>query len=235
MPTLTNQKIQDTYQGLIKLDDNGTIDPTVLKQLTDGTGGSLPIQVSQVETKFQSLVDFTDATIVGISTAGLVAGTGPQSMASAATLTTTAAIASGDQSIAIGNEAEAVGAGTTAIGEGATATGNFSAAYGRDAIATSGVAIGNDSRASGSFQPIAIGYSTRASNVSSIAIGYLATALQPGAVAIGANVDANIAQTASVKALEVQTLDGGIILYSANGTGYKVTVTDGGLLTTTAI
>ena len=164
----------------------------------------------------------------GGGAAGLVAGTGPNSMASAATLTTTAAIASGDQSIAIGNEAEAVGAGTTAIGEGATATGNFSVAYGRDAIATSGVAIGNDSRASGSFQPIAIGYSSRASNVSSIALGKGATALQPGAVAIGADVDANIAETLSTKALEVQTdstpTAGGIIMSDAGGTDRRINI-----------
>ena len=38
MATLTNTKIKDTYPGLIKLDDNGAVQPTVLKQLTDGTG-----------------------------------------------------------------------------------------------------------------------------------------------------------------------------------------------------
>ena len=73
MATLTGNAINTSYQGLIKFDDNGTIDATVLKQLTDGTGGSLPIQVSQVQTKFQSLVDFTGATATGLPASGNLA------------------------------------------------------------------------------------------------------------------------------------------------------------------
>ena len=67
MASLTNTKIKDTYPGLIKIEDNGAVQPTALKTLTDGTGGTLPIQVSQVETKFTSgsLVDFTGATVTG--------------------------------------------------------------------------------------------------------------------------------------------------------------------------
>ena len=80
MSTLTGTKIKDTYPGLIKIEDNGAVQPTTLKTLTDGTGGTLPIQVSQVETKFTSgsLVDFTGTTISGIPDSGVqsvVAGT----------------------------------------------------------------------------------------------------------------------------------------------------------------
>ena len=58
MATLTGNAINTSYQGLVKFDDNGTVDPTTLKQLTDGTGGSLPIQVSQIQTKFQTFSRF---------------------------------------------------------------------------------------------------------------------------------------------------------------------------------
>jgi len=80
MSTLTGTKIKDTYPGLIKIEDNGAVQPTTLKTLTDGTGGTLPIQVSQVETKFTSgsLIDFTGTTISGLPDSGVqsvVAGT----------------------------------------------------------------------------------------------------------------------------------------------------------------
>ena len=60
MATLTNTQINQTYIGLLKFDDNGTVQPTALKALSDGTGGSLPISLSQVETKFTpgTIVDF---------------------------------------------------------------------------------------------------------------------------------------------------------------------------------
>ena len=73
MASLTGNAIQNSYQGLIKISDNGTVDPTTLQQLTDGTGGSLPIQVSQVQTKFQTSVDFTGATVTGLPSGGVTA------------------------------------------------------------------------------------------------------------------------------------------------------------------
>ena len=68
MASLQGTQINNTYPGLLKLDDNGAVQPTTLKTLTDGTGGTLPIQVSQVETKFTSgsLVDFTGTTVTGL-------------------------------------------------------------------------------------------------------------------------------------------------------------------------
>ena len=68
MASLQGTQINNTYPGLLKLDDNGAVQPTTLKTLTDGTGGTLPIQVSQVETKFTSgsLVDFTGTTVAGL-------------------------------------------------------------------------------------------------------------------------------------------------------------------------
>ena len=68
MATLTNQQINLTYPGLIKLDDNAAIDPTILKQLTDGAGNNLPISVSQAQITFEtgSTVDFTGVTVNGL-------------------------------------------------------------------------------------------------------------------------------------------------------------------------
>ena len=269
MATLTNQKIQDTYRGLIKLDDNGTIDPTVLKQLTDGTGGSLPIQVSQVQTKFQSLVDFTDATITGLDSAGLVAGTGTESMQSAATLTTNPATAIGFKSIAlgdaarggsfaganhaiaIGTDADAESAQSVAIGFNTWAQSGDSIAIGTNAHARIGdcISIGRDSQAANisgiaigytaqtaieGTEQIAIGLSARGNGTQAVAIGRTAIADAAGSVALGSGVTANIADTVSIKALEVQTdstpTAGGIIMSGAGGTDRRINIDASGNL-----
>ena len=348
MATLTNTKIQDTYFGLIKIEDNGTIDPTVLQQLTDGSGGSLPIQVSQVQTKFQTAVDFTGATVTGLAAGGLVSGTGTNAMRSADFLTTTAANASGNNSIALGEGARAEAGNATAIGnsaecltsdsvvigngcssssgpsvtigrnasangsvatafgnsaqvnasqsigisgENVTVNGTRSIAIGRQAGIGSGsnnMALGNFAKINGSTSAtilltastvqassvsspnsfvatpgnyggltpsvdsvivignatsnleraqandtIAIGRDTQASNVDSIAFGRSASTLADGAVALGAGVQATRANTVSVNELEVK--NGGVVLYSPNGTGYKLTVSDAGAPVFTAI
>lgn len=322
MATLTNQQINLTYPGLIKLDDNGAVQPTALKTLTDGTGGTLPIQVSQIETKFTSgsLVDFTGTTITGISAGGLVAGTGSNSMRSADSLTATAAQATGGDSIALGNGANAygngiaIGVGTTAgpsgptvcigryaqangsvtmaLGNGAnvnadqaigisgeviSVSGGRSIGIGRQVTVSSGNSIGignyakvtggssmsftscsvnvNDQKAAnslmmvpgqygcttntGAIHSVVLGSASsqleRASNTGSISIGYNTQSTADNAVALGASVIANRADTTSVTELEVQSTGGGIVLYSPNGTGYKLTVSDAGAAVFTAI
>ena len=54
-----------------------------------------------------------------------------------------------------------------------------------------------------------------------------------GSTAIGKGVTAAIANTASLKELEVQTVGGGITMYSPDGTAYKLTVANGGTLVIT--
>ena len=103
-----------------------------------------------------------------------------------------------------------------------------------DSVIVIGSATSNLERAQGN-DAIAIGRDTQASNVDSIALGRNTSTLADGAVALGAGVQATRANTVSVNELEVKSNNGGVVLYSPNGTGYKVTVTDGGLLTTTAI
>ena len=55
MATLTNLKIKDTYDGLLKTSDNQPIDGT-LKTLQDGLGNDLPIEVSTTEVNFTGTV-----------------------------------------------------------------------------------------------------------------------------------------------------------------------------------
>ena len=271
MATLTGNAINTSYQGLIKLDDNGAVQPTALKTLTDGTGGTLPIQFSQVETKFTSgsLVDFTGVTVSGLpaSSAGLVAGAAANSMESSASLTTTAANAITPGSIAIGDGAIA---GATAFGDRAaiaigknavasTDFGDSSIAIGFDVknVRDAGIAIGRNLNqplaTNDHFRPINIGSggNVRGGDVigigtnidiqgtatnDKIAIGTNAIVTDvTGAVALGSNVTASKANTVSVKELETTVVGGGIIMYSPNGTGYKLTVSDAGAPVFTAI
>ena len=93
MSSLINTKIQDTYTGLIKTADNTPITAT-LKNLEDGNGGVLPIQVSTTG------VNFT-GNVTGITAGGLAEGTGTDSIASV--LTATPATSKGIASSAVRN------------------------------------------------------------------------------------------------------------------------------------
>lgn len=170
MSSLVNQKIKDTYDGLIKTSDEQPIDGT-LKNLQDGNGGVLPIQVST------GGVNFT-GTVTGLpaATQGLESGTGTNSMQSGASLTTTPADASGDNSIAIGEGAEASAEGGVAIGESTTADGTDCVAIGRGANSNSeSIAIG-DGSTNASTRSVAIGRSATAAG-NSVSIGNFAQGL----------------------------------------------------------
>jgi len=155
MATLQGQQINNTYPGLIKTNDEAAVDGT-LKNLQDGAGNDLPIQVSSTEVNFTgtvsgvpagpqgpqgpegpqgiegpqgpegpqgagqvvSVVAGTNVTVDatdpanpivsatgGGGAAGLVSGTGSDSMVSAATLTSLPAQAAGTNDIAIGDGA----------------------------------------------------------------------------------------------------------------------------------
>ena len=176
-------------------------------------------------------VDFSNATVTGLpagGSAGLVAGTGTDSMQSDSSLTTVAADATGPTSIALGNGAKTEINGTNepatdaiAIGNGAIAR-KRTIAIGSNAKANgysdaNAIAIGNDSRASNGAG-VVIGYNalatgqagiaiggqtTLASGTSSIAIGRIATASASGAVALGNNITASTANTATVNLLQI--------------------------------
>jgi hypothetical protein len=262
MSSLINQKIKDTYEGLIKTSDEQPVDGT-LKNLEDGNGGVLPIQISS------STVNFT-GTVTGIDTGGMVAGAGADSIKSADTLTTNAASAAGPQSIALGDGAStantdqiAIGknavanqlVGAIAIGANTIAAGAGKLAIGNNANAGNGMAIGPDTdggvgrslavgisaqgtgnescavggqaNATGS-NSTALGDSADATTTGAIAVGNNTTANATGAVALGKDVTASIADTVSVKALEVQTDStasaGGILMSDAGGTDRRINI-----------
>ena len=66
-----------------------------------------------------------------------------------------------------------------------------------------------------------------------IAIGTESTATAAGAVSLGREIVANMVDTVSVREVEVQTVGGGITMYSPDGTAYKLTVANGGTLVIT--
>ena len=196
MSSLINTKIQDTYTGLIKTADNAPI-TTTLKNLEDGNGGVLPIQVSTTG------INFT-GNVTGIQAGGLAPGTGTDSIASV--LTSTPATASNTETIAIGKGAQATNFNANAYGASAIASGPFAQAFGTYCEASSGYAIsvGSGCTASGNISlavgkqatvsaanGISIGIESQCSNPNGLAIGYLAQANATsgdGSVAIGWNV-----------------------------------------------
>ena len=207
MSTLTGQSIDSSYQGLIKTTDNGAITGTA-KAVTDGLGNATNIEISNTATNFVSgTVDFTGSTVSGLpgGSAGLESGTGTDSMQSASSLTTNAAIASGNKTIALGDGAEATSEGNIAIGENADAGGDtafarVNVAVGRGAVANNekDVAIGDNAQATGSRsialgdntsasagRAIAIGNSAVCSGFSSMVVGNSSTASAEGSIVLG--------------------------------------------------
>ena len=221
MATLTGQQIDQSYQGLIKTNDNAALSATA-KGIQDGTGGATNIEMSNTATNFVSgTVDFTGATVSGLptATAGLVEGTGTDSLQNAVG---TASTASGAASIAIGKNATASASQSMAYGEEAQATQVSSAAFGQYAEATN-------------FYAIAFGRTSSASGDGSVAFGQQTSAAQAGAVAMGRQVTSDTADTTHVRALKIVAPDGGtggngITMLSPDGTAYTLTVSNAGAL-----
>ena len=115
MATLNGTQINNTYPGLIKTTDNAVIG-AVEKEITDGEGNSSTLKLGTTSASFVGTLDLTGATVTGIPAAGLVAGTGTDSMESDAALTTTAADAQGNNSIALGDNTVAYSDGSILIG-----------------------------------------------------------------------------------------------------------------------
>tara|TARA_B110000879_G_scaffold200845_1_gene275248 strand:+ start:2559 stop:3491 length:933 start_codon:yes stop_codon:yes gene_type:complete len=176
--TLTNEQIDLTYPGLIKMNDNVGV-TTVLKPLSDGLGVNLPFEVSTTG------VNFT-GTVTGISAGGLVPGTGSNSMKSANALTSSPADAAGNKSIAIGSGATAQ-SDSIAIGDGCVAQNGPAIAIGRNSTADGSVAtaMGNSANVNGD-QSIGLSGEVLSINGSrNIAIGRQVTINGGNSLAIG--------------------------------------------------
>ena len=257
MSTLTGQEINASYEGLLKTLDNAAINGTN-RVITDGVGNSLPLEASTTTIKFTGNADFTSATVTGITSGGLTAGSGNDSMESSDALTTVAAIASGAESIALGDSSVATGDSNVGIGKSANAGGSYSTAIGRQASVTqaqgtavgfgaqvtgsAGVALGRIARAfdtdaigigntatANNLRSISIGSSSATSSDDAISIGAFSSTTASGAIALGNQVTGAIADTLSVKAIELQTdstpTAGGIILSDAGGTDRRINIT----------
>jgi hypothetical protein len=179
MATLTNQPIQDTYAGLIKTLNSLALDPTTAIQLTDGLGNNFPMSASQIGINYTGTQDFSASTVVGISEAGLVAGTGTDSLKSADILGTTANIASAANSIAIGDALLSDTANAISIGKNINNTGqgdgiiigrDWNHVYGRDCVV---IGNGEDHIFSvGQNDLVMIGRVARANSIGGVAIGH---------------------------------------------------------------
>lgn len=116
----------------------------------------------------------TASYIAGITSAGLVSGTGTNSMKSADSLTATSSNAAGTRSIALGNNAEVTAAGdnSIAIGNSSQVTSTYAVAIGSaaDALASYAVAVGGGATASG-LNSVAIGKNAYMTASNGIAIG----------------------------------------------------------------
>ena len=153
-----------------------------------------------------------------------------------------------------GNDSVAMGRGNSAVTDGITigransATSSYGYAIGTSCTAAStSIAIGFQSTASGpaaiviggegsatGLDGMAIGReATSGANVAGMAIGRLATASAAGAVALGLSVTAAKVNTVAVTELETKLAGGGITMVSANGTEYKLTVSNAGALVIT--
>lgn len=66
MGTLTGKQIDNTYDGLIKTDDEQPINATP-KRLQDGLGNDLPVKVGTAGMVYDGAQDFTSATVTGIT------------------------------------------------------------------------------------------------------------------------------------------------------------------------
>ena len=169
---------------------------------------STPLSASAVKLTSGGLTFADGTTQTTLAQGGLVAGTGTDSMKSAASLTTTAAVALGVRSIALGDNAYAQNAHDIAIGTNARTIGGISigsgsnsgiwgVAIGLGAVnngAGRGVAIGN--RASAAGLSIAIGEDVVSSGNSSI--GIYSDATGDSSIAIGVSSDVSNANEINI-------------------------------------
>lgn len=69
MGQLGDKQIKDTYDGIIKTQDEGPISSTP-KRLQDGLGNNLPVDVTTAKMRYYGEQDFTNAIVTGITGGG---------------------------------------------------------------------------------------------------------------------------------------------------------------------
>jgi hypothetical protein len=168
--TLTNQQINQTYQGLIKLGQSVAISATE-DVLSDGLGNDSTLSLGTSSASFTGTLDLSGATVTGLNGGGLVAGTGSNSQRTADALVTNPANASGQGSLALGDGSRAEATNATAIGTDAECLTSDSIVIGNSCNSSTGpsITIGRSASANGSVAT-AIGNSANVQADQSIGI-----------------------------------------------------------------
>ena len=207
MGQLTGNQIDLSYQGLIKTTDNAALG-AVEKEITDGVGTASTLKLGTTSASFVGTLDLTGATVLGGGgAAGLVSGTGTDSMKSADTLTPLSTNLAGGQNAivfgagAIGNQDYGITIGTsaqsgifsTAVGTYAEASGLYATGVGPSCKATgqNTVSVGKTSWAQ-SESSVAIGESAHANGTygaGSVCIGLNTRLVRDAGVAVGRNLN----------------------------------------------
>ena len=199
MGQLTGNQIDLSYQGLIKTTDNAALG-AVEKEITDGVGTASTLKLGTTSASFVGTLDLTGATVLGGGgAAGLVSGTGTDSMKSADTLTPLATNLAGGQNAivfgagAIGNQDYGITIGTyaqsgifsTTVGTYAEGSGLYCTAVGPSSKATAdgAVSVGQLTESSGAGS-VAIGREAKANGAKCISIGSGST-IGPSTIVIG--------------------------------------------------
>lgn len=196
MSTLTNQKIKDTFQGLIKTANNAAITSTPIS-LQDGVGNTINIEIGTNQINFPagivdftgSAVDFTGATVTGLPTPaadGLVSGG-----ANAGSMKSSDALSDGNNN-ANAYRAIAIGSGNIAGSNGAvlgmySRAGDGSVAIGDNANNTLGAksnAVSIGPYANAHPESVSIGTGAASTGDRSVSIGRQAKAAA-NSIAIG--------------------------------------------------
>lgn len=126
--------------------------------------------------------------------------------------------------VAVGEDATATGPSTVAVGSNATATGDGAAAFGRSTTASgvSALAAGREATAT-QDRSVAVGYGTSAGHVYSTALGAFAATTADHQLMVSAN-------EVEVMPYDVGIDPSSIVLYSPDGTRWRLSVSDAGVL-----
>ena len=193
MATLTGNQIKNSYDGLIKTNDNGVLGATE-KLITDGLGNASTLSLGTGSASFTGDLDLTAATVTGLPPAGIqsvVAGTNV-TVDDTDPLNPIVNAGGGDPGLVAGTGANSMKSSSYLTATAASAFGNS-------------IGLGNGAVAGGSFDTgcIAIGGLASATNGASIAIGANAKSPGQGAIAIGTGQSGDGARATAEAAVAV--------------------------------
>ena len=236
--SLFNRRICNTYPGIIKTCDNTPITSTP-KAMSDGVGNNVPLAIGTAGVNYTGTQDFSGATVIGlgVTSAGVVAGTGTSSFKVADALVSVPATASSIGSIALGDGTcvtgvRGIGIGflnQVSAGEGIV-IGSVSCAIGAQSIVlgSSGFtcAIGGTS--------IGTGAKVFPTGVNGTALGCNSAVCAINAVALGAAVTACCSCTVTACSMflcvpSTPTV-GGLLINDAGSTTRRLNITASGTL-----